>query len=481
MEAHIMPKLAHTSLISIHQLCDHWCTVIYDKEACRVYYKNNLVWRATREPNIGLWVLPLQPWNPGTKNNHYDCKSQVGYANSAYTMTSKANLIKFLHQCASLGQSPHGLRQLITANFPCDLVSLLQPSDVTYQNHQQQIRAIWNKSTKTFDLQNQKTAEKGERYHQWYLGSRWHESNKGRIPRLYEKINFFYFEAISNAITNTIYFDNIVCFLFQSLDRAINLILLYDYESYAILVKPLKTMEHTEFVKAFREQVAYFKHKGLKSKFNVIDNTVSNAVQNVLEEEDINVQIVDPHNHCVNAAERAIQTCKDHFIVGLCTTDKWFQIQQWDHLIEQGQDTLNMLKISRVHLHLSAYTTLKGIHDFNRTPLAPPGTRAMVYKLAKTRGTWALGTTRIRCMVCGPTKTTLPVLPFLPSRHCRISNLCQSKILSHALQHTKQITNGSSNQSHKGVNKCNQWCSTKNNSTLTLPWIGTCRTQQHHQ
>ena len=33
------------------------------------------------------------------------------------------------------------------------------------------------------------------------------------------------------------------------------------------------------------------------------------------------IQFVEPHNHRVNAAERAIQTFKNHFISGLCTTD----------------------------------------------------------------------------------------------------------------------------------------------------------------
>ncbi len=102
-------------------------------------------------------------------------------------------------------------------------------------------------------------------------------------------------------------------------------------------------MEHKEFIKAFQEQVTYLRKKGLKPKFNVIEKIVSKAVQQFLEEENINVQIVKPHNRHVNATERAIQTFKDHFIAGLCTTDKQFPIRLWDQVLEQGQDTLNML------------------------------------------------------------------------------------------------------------------------------------------
>ncbi len=143
-----------------------------------------------------------------------------------------------------------------------------------------------------------------------------------------------FFAVIADAINGTIYMDNTGRFPIRSLEGVIYLFLLYDYGSNPILVKALKTMEHKEFIKAFQEQVTYLRKKGLKPKFNVIDNFVSTAVQQFLEEENINVQIVKPHNRQVNAAKRVIQTFKDHFIAGLCTTDKQFPIQLWDQLLE---------------------------------------------------------------------------------------------------------------------------------------------------
>jgi hypothetical protein len=38
------------------------------------------------------------------------------------------------------------------------------------------------------------------------------------------------------------------------------------------------------------------------------------------------LQVVEPHNHWVNAAKRAIQTFKDAFIVALATTDQDFPL-----------------------------------------------------------------------------------------------------------------------------------------------------------
>ena len=47
-EAHIVPSLAHASLISIKILCDAGCKVTYDDDECRVYYNKILVWLGKR-------------------------------------------------------------------------------------------------------------------------------------------------------------------------------------------------------------------------------------------------------------------------------------------------------------------------------------------------------------------------------------------------------------------------------------------------
>ena len=58
-ESHIVPGLAHASLISIKILCDAGCKVTYDDDECRVYYNRKVVWIGKREPQTGLWILPL--------------------------------------------------------------------------------------------------------------------------------------------------------------------------------------------------------------------------------------------------------------------------------------------------------------------------------------------------------------------------------------------------------------------------------------
>ena len=51
--------------------------------------------------------------------------------------------------------------------------------------------------------------------------------------------------------------------------------------------------------------------------------------------------------------------------------------------------TLNMLRRSRINPKLSAYTQMFGIHDYNRAPLAPLGTKSFVHERSVQRRTFA--------------------------------------------------------------------------------------------
>ena len=69
-----------------------------------------------------------------------------------------------------------------------------------------------------------------------------------------------------------------------------------------------------------------------------------------------------------------IQTCRNHLISGLSTTDPDLTISEWDLLISQCMITLNLLSNYRVNPSLSAYTYLFGPYDYNKSTMAPPGT-----------------------------------------------------------------------------------------------------------
>ena len=48
--SHVVPELAHSSLISTQKLCNAGCKVVLDKEECRVYYQGKQVLIGGRDP-----------------------------------------------------------------------------------------------------------------------------------------------------------------------------------------------------------------------------------------------------------------------------------------------------------------------------------------------------------------------------------------------------------------------------------------------
>ena len=55
-------------------------------------------------------------------------------------------------------------------------------------------------------------------------------------------------------------------------------------------------------------------------------------------------QLVPPHYHRWNIAEKAIQVFKDYFVSVLCGTDKNFPLQLWCQITPHAEHQLNLLQ-----------------------------------------------------------------------------------------------------------------------------------------
>ena len=107
-----------------------------------------------------------------------------------------------------------------------------------------------------------------------------------------------------------------------------------------------------------------------------------------IESNNIKYQLTPSGNHSRNAAERAIQTFKHHFIAGLSSVHPAFPLRLWDKLIPQAVITLNLLRPSRLNPNLSAYSQLYGHYDYSSHPFAPPGIRILIHCLPAQRRSW---------------------------------------------------------------------------------------------
>eukprot|EP00956_Cyclotella_meneghiniana_P022012 scaffold40896_cov41-Cyclotella_meneghiniana.AAC.1 len=153
----------------------------------------------------------------------------------------------------------------------------------------------------------------------------------------------------------------------------------YDYRSNGIFIRPMKSNSNESMIAAFTDVYDSLTSKGLKPKLNVMDNACSKAVEAYIRSTGADIQLVNADDHRVNASERAIQTWKNHWAEGMRTVDENCPMQLWDEWVEQGQDTLNLLRASRVNPKLSAYALLNGPYNFNKVPLAPVETKSLVF------------------------------------------------------------------------------------------------------
>ena len=163
----------------------------------------------------------------------------------------------------------------------------------------------------------------------------------------------------------------------------------YEYDSNSILVEPVKNRSEAEHLRAYNNVYKYLTERGFTPEHQRLDNEASAAYKSNMRQKGVDFQLVPPDDHRRNPAERAIQTFKNHFIAMLCSTDKNFPMHLWCRLLPMAQITLNLLRMSRMNPRLSAEAHLNGAFDFNRTPMAPPGTRVILHEIPAKRGTWA--------------------------------------------------------------------------------------------
>jgi hypothetical protein len=138
----------------------------------------------------------------------------------------------------------------------------------------------------------------------------------------------------------------------------------------------MKSKPGAKILAAYKWVHTIFCDAGLRPQLQRLDNECSAPLKDYMTGKDVDFQLVPPHVHHRNAAEQAIRTFKNHFIAGLCSTDKEdFPLHLWDRLLPaQAIVSLNLMRSSRLNPRLSAWAQVNCAFTFNRAPIiAPPG------------------------------------------------------------------------------------------------------------
>ena len=203
-----------------------------------------------------------------------------------------------------------------------------------------------------------------------------------------EKTKCFMAKIQQFTATDKAYSDLTGRFPVQSSRGNNYVMVVYCYDANAIIAEPLKNRSTGEIVKAWNNINQKLENAGVCPSIYILDNEISQEFKQALKKKDIQFQLVPPHIHRANAAERAIQTFKDHFLAGLSSCNPQFPLREWDRLLHQAVITLNLLRNARQNPKLSAYAFLFGTYDFTRYPLAPPGTKIVVHAKPTDRASW---------------------------------------------------------------------------------------------
>ena len=387
-QAHIVPGLTHASLVSTAKFCDTGYTVIFDALECRVLDGPEIVLKGGRDPTTKLWRLPLCPaTKPTTEcaakrvthmpaNTH--TPTPTSCANNVHTIPHLQNRVKYMHQ-AFFCPPIQTLLRAANLGF-LDNIPFLQP-DLIHKH-----------------LTPSSATAKGR----LKLTPTGHYSTRSHPASSTPKTaDIFCFAALADKQQGTFYTDCTGKLPARALDGQQLFFVAYAYDPNYIFALPINSTSNSHIMEAFKQVFKTLTTHGYKPTFNVTDNQAAEPIKEFMQQQNGTVQFVEPNNHRVNAAERAIQTFKNHFISGLCTTDKDFPFQLWNHLTEQAVITCNILRRSRINPDISAYEQLHGHkYDWNAHPLAPPGTRAIIHSSTLTRTSW--GPRGIDAWYCGP-------------------------------------------------------------------------------
>jgi hypothetical protein len=121
------------------------------------------------------------------------------------------------------------------------------------------------------------------------------------------------------------------------------IMVLIKMDSNTILIAAMKNRLAGEMSCAYQELVDCLCSAGNQPKLHLLDNECSNMFKERIKSNNMEYQLVLPHDHRQNIPETAIKVFEAHFISILCGCDKFFPLHLWDRLLPRAKHTLNML------------------------------------------------------------------------------------------------------------------------------------------
>ena len=311
MPAHVLPALSH-SLISIGKLCDAGCTATFDAKKVIIKHNQDEIIMGKRNSQ-GLWMLPTQPTNKkvaptkGTPQVHFSIHDAmvpdiVKFLHLTLYSPTKSTLLTAIrnnHFVGWPGLTERNVQRYLTLQEPTILGHMDQQRQGTRSTHgtrpTQQAIPMQNTTVHTDTDTNEDVLE----------------INTTRTQHVYL--------SVQDLPTGRVFTDQTGPFPVVSTQGIKAVMVMYDYDSNAILVEGITSRGKTELLRAYTILLQRLQQAGMHPKIQRMDNEVSDIFKTFLQTQNITLELTPAHVHRRNAAERAIRTWKNHFLAGLAS------------------------------------------------------------------------------------------------------------------------------------------------------------------
>ena len=365
LRAHIFSEL-NTSLLSISDLVDLGYRIIYSKLKVEFDLGGTVVFEGERDTRTGLWMVNFSVFNA---DGHIEQSASSAtnvvprLAYPAVEVNNQKDFVAYWHAAFGYPSKSTFVRNILNGNINITGLSAATvrrnfvPSVFTAMGHLDATRSNI-RSTKVPFVSEANHSHKTPLV---WMGvhkptGRVHSDQTGALPILgknKERLIAIFFDETSNYIS-------------------------------AI---PLPNKSSKSLLAATKQALHFFASHGSKTTVLRLDNEISDSVKDFLRKENVTIDLTPVGQHRRNKAERAIRTYKNHHIATLSGADKDCPLELWSDFLEQIEFTLNILRTSSSGQ--SAWSTIHGPYDLNKSPIAPLGVKVVAHVPAQSRGTWA--------------------------------------------------------------------------------------------
>ena len=264
IHTYVLPEMTNESLLSVGQLCDQGCQAVFTKNNLYVLHNNKLVIKGTRNTKDGLWDVPFN------QSENYSLNFIIKRNQPKY------ELAQFLHACAFSPALDTFQKAINNGNFiswpgirEINFKKILGNTPAIAKGHLDQERQGLQ-STKQIEDDYFPPQEPIKTYHiaakiECYQAKQMAYSDlTGKFPHVSSRGNQY-------------------------------VLVLYDFDSNAILVAPLKSRQAHEITQKWKELHGKLTKHGHVTKNYIMDNECSADLKAALTKAKLDYELAPPH------------------------------------------------------------------------------------------------------------------------------------------------------------------------------------------